>query len=145
MKKWLILVIAVIMIAPVNVRAEAFKSKKEISPFLKSLSSEMIQGNIKDVFEKLKPYWPIPGQEVDAIVYQLENQRNQVMSRFGKILSMEGVEKSFVGDSFYRETYLVKYERHAMAWEFTFYKPDDKWIVNSVLTSDQLDGLFREK
>ncbi|MBU0992300.1 MAG: hypothetical protein KJ737_07380 [Proteobacteria bacterium] len=145
MKKGLICLAIILLAMPSVLMAETFKSKKDVSGFIASLSTEIVQGKIKEVFDKIKPYWPIPEQEIDVIVYQLENQRNQIISRFGKRLSIERAETFEIGDSFYREVYLVKYEKHAVAWVFTFYKPMEQWIVNSVRTSDQMDDFFQKK
>ena len=125
--------------------AQEFENKKEISLFLEGISPELVKGNIKPAFEKIQKYWPIPAQELDAVVYQLESQRSQILNRYGKPLAMERAKKLALGDSFYKEIYLLKYEKHAMCWIFTFYRPEEKWIVNSIIATDQIDSLFEEK
>ena len=47
-----------------------------------------------------------------------------------------------LGGSFVRRVYVQKYEKHAIAWVFTFYRPGEKWLVNSVRFTDQLDGFY---
>lgn len=141
----LMFLVVIVLALPSLLTAEPIKSTKEVSAFLDTLVPDIVQGKIKAVFEKMKPIWPIPAQEVDVIVYQLENQRDQVISRFGKIVAMERVDTYAIGEAFYREVFLLKYEKHAVAWVFTFYKPSDRWIINSVITSDQMDDFFRKK
>ena len=125
--------------------AEEFKSKEEITSFLRDLSPQITKGEIKQAFKKIKPYWPIPAHEVDAIVYQVETQSGQITSRLGQPLSMEVAKTYKIGKSFYREVYLLKYEKHAMCWVFTFYKPKNKWLVNSVVFCDIFERLFEEE
>jgi hypothetical protein len=145
MRLRLIVLMMIFFTLPPLVRAETLQSTKEISQFLETLCPSIVQGKIREVFDKIRPYWPIPAQEVDVIVYQLENQKGQVVSRFGKPLAMERVDTLVIGDVFYREVYLLKYEKHAVAWVFTFYKPSDQWRINSVFTSDQMNDFFRKK
>lgn len=55
---------------------------------------------------------------------------------------MERAGTQVLGDSFVRYIFLEKYERHAIVWAFTFYRPRDNWLVNSAIYTDDFSGMF---
>jgi len=101
------------------------------------------EGKIKEAFESFQPYWPLPSHEVEALIHQAQSQRGQISTRFGKSISIEHVTTEAIGNVFIRDIYLEKHEHHAIAWIFTYYRPMDKWIVNRVIFSAQLEPLFK--
>ena len=100
------------------------------------------EGDLQAAYGHLKPYWPLPSHEIDALIYQAEGQRPTIAARFGKSLSMERAGTQVLGDSFVRYIFLEKYERHAIVWAFTFYRPRDSWIVNSAIYTDDFSAMF---
>ena len=96
------------------------------------------EGKLKEAYETLKPYWAIPDHEVDAIIYQTETQRGPIATRFGKSLSIEHIKTESIGDVFVRHIYLERFEKHALAWIFMYYRPKDRWLVNAVIYSPEI-------
>ena len=43
-------------------------------------------GDVKASMNFLKPYWPLPAQEIDNLTYQTDQQLQMVASRFGNIV-----------------------------------------------------------
>ncbi len=97
---------------------------------------------IDEGYQALKPHWPLPAVEIDNLANQTHNQWPMVRQRFGEPLKMEFVHEARAGESLLRYVYIQKFERHALRWVFTFYKPEGQWLVNSVSFDDQLDRLF---
>jgi len=101
------------------------------------------QGNTKKSMEVLKPYWPLPSEEIDNLVYQTDSQLKMVSSRFGAMIGSDFVTTKLVGTSFVQHTFVVKFEKHAVRYFCTFYKPKDEWLVNSVTWDDKITLLFQ--
>ena len=99
-------------------------------------------GNVDDVFTVLLPYWPLPESEISVLRMQTVQQRGMVSERFGQTLDIRLVDEKLVADSILRITYMEKFERHIIRWVFTYYKPRDQWIVNSIEWDDNIDALL---
>ena len=107
--------------------------------------SAMEQFGAEDIatgYNILKPYWPLPMVEIDNLANQTATQWPVVQQRFGRSLGIEFVKKENVGESFVRFTHVQKFEKHALRWIFTFYRPGEHWVINSVTFDDQIDLLF---
>lgn len=100
------------------------------------------QNNIEQAFDILKKYWPLSSAEVDNLKAHTIKQREVVQSRYGKPISIEYIKSSKVGDSMIQHTFIEKFEHHALKWQLSFYKPADKWIINSVYWDDKLSELY---
>jgi len=100
------------------------------------------EGNIKESFNLLAPYWPIPKQEINNLIYQTETQLKTVETRFGSILGSDFTRTETAGDSFAKHTYVIKFEKHAIRYICVFYKPKTEWLVNTVKWDDSIELLF---
>jgi hypothetical protein len=58
---------------------------------------------------------PLPKHEIDGLIYQIKQQ----------------------------VPLLQKYENHAILWFFDFYRPKDKWLVNTFWFHDRWQELFK--
>ena len=100
------------------------------------------EGKIKESFALLKPYWPIPDQEVENLIYQSETQLKTVKERFGGIIGSDFAKTETAGDSFAKYTYVIKFEKHAVRYICVFYKPREAWFVNMITWDDSIQLLF---
>jgi hypothetical protein len=39
-------------------------------------------------------------------------------------------------------TFIQKFEKHVMRWRLYFYKPRDKWILNTYSTDDKINEIL---
>ena len=85
----------------------------------------------------------MPAAELDNLAYQTRSQLNMVSSRFGKSIGIDYIRTQKAGQSFLKHTYIVKYEKHALRYMCIFYKPNDSWLVNSVVWDDETSSLFK--
>lgn len=100
------------------------------------------QEKLAEGYAVLEPYWPLPEVEIDSLANQTATQWPMVKQRFGASLATEFIAEQKAGSSFVQFIYLQKFERHAMRWIFVFYKPGDRWIVNSFSFDDSVSLLF---
>ena len=99
---------------------------------------KMVEG-----YNVVKPFWPLPPVEIDSLANQTATQWPMVKQRFGASLSTEFIVETKAGQSIAQLVYLHKFERHALRWVFVFYKPADRWLINSVSFDDKIDQLLR--
>jgi len=97
---------------------------------------------LSDGLNLAKKYWVIPDREIDALISTVTRQWKIVNRRFGKYISYELIKTQKISDTFIRYYYLQKFEKHALYWQFTFYKPKDEWYVNKISFKDNMDILF---
>jgi hypothetical protein len=100
------------------------------------------QEKFADAYELLKPHWPLPAVEIEALANQMNTQWPVVRQRYGAAVGTEFIHERKVGGSFVQYTYLHKFERHAIRWVFVFYKPADRWLVNAVSFDDGISQMF---
>jgi hypothetical protein len=100
------------------------------------------QEKFDEAYALLKPHWPMPEEEINELAKTMKTQWPMVIGRYGAPIANEFVRERKAGASFIELTYLQKFERHAMRWRFTFYKPADQWIVNAVSWDDGVGELF---
>lgn len=122
--------------------AETLKSVEDTKSMCSEAAEKFGEGKIKESFSVLKPYWPIPGQEVDNLIYQTETQLKKVKERFGGIIGSDFAKTETAGDSFAKHTYVIKFDKHAVRYICVFYKPREDWLVNMVTWDDSIQLLF---
>ncbi len=57
----------------------------------------------------------------------------------GEYTGYELINSKSFGESLRKETYMVKYERQPIRFEFEFYKPKDKWMLNNFYFSENME------
>ncbi|MDQ7058044.1 MAG: hypothetical protein Q9N62_06225 [Ghiorsea sp.] len=126
----------------VNTNAATITNSQGTKDVCQKAANIFGMGDAKGSFETLKPYWPLPEEELDNLAYQTASQLKMVSSRFGKILGADFVSTKTAGESFVQHTYVIKFEKHAVRYKCTFYKPKNTWIVNAIFWDDKIAPLF---
>lgn len=110
-------------------------SKKIVSLFSKN--------EIPESFEQLKPYWPLPQNEIEPIEEKTIKYLNLIEQRFGKPIGTLKVKNETISDIAIRETYLIRYEFTAIRLKFTYYKNNNGWLVNAFNWDDSFTEEFK--
>ena len=140
--KHLFVSMLVILIFTNVLHADTLTSLSDTKELSNRAASLLAKDKTKEAVSLFKPYWPLPPTEIDMLILKIQNQTSMISSRFGKVVGFEFLKQQQVGKCFVRYIYILKYENHAMRWLFTFYKPQNKWLVNSVYFDDKLSELF---
>ena len=101
------------------------------------------QNEISDAFDVLRPFWPIPENEVDQLEEKTIKYLNLVNQRFGESIGTIKVKNEVISDIALRETYLIRYERTAIRIIVTYYKSQNGWIVNAFKWDDSFAEEFQ--
>ncbi|MFZ5797704.1 MAG: hypothetical protein ACYCYR_16110 [Desulfobulbaceae bacterium] len=140
MKK-IVLLLSVLLLAK-SALAGGFTTKDECRAFADKLMDHFVAADFQEGLNSAKPYWPIPEVEIDGMRNQISQQWPVVDQRFGKAVGKEFIDETRIGQSFLRYRYLHKFEKHALYWQFDFYKPHGEWVINKITFYDDLDSLF---
>jgi len=103
---------------------------------------KILVDDVSGAFDLLKAELGAALPEMDALVMQTVTQRSVAASRFGKAIGVAFIKEEEVGDIVLRLTYVEKRSNHGYRWQFTFYKPNDRWLFDGVKWDDRLVGLF---
>jgi hypothetical protein len=90
----------------------------------------------------MQPFIIVPPAEFDVMRDQLKLQEPMMAQRFGKSIGQEFIREDKIGDSLMRIVYLHRFEKHAMRWNFYFYRGTDGWVLNTFRTDDDVAQLF---
>ena len=132
-----------ISILSLNSIAGTLTTPKQTNALCSKAVKHFSKNEIDKSFDVLKPFWPMPVAELDNLAYQTKTQLKMVSNRFGNAIGTDYIKSQKAGKSFYKHTYIVKYEKHAIRYMCLFYKPKDAWVVNSVIWDDDTPSLFK--
>jgi hypothetical protein len=122
---------------------ESLSSEEEAQSLAREVMESVSKDQFKEGLSKLRPYSVVPVAEFDVQMGQMDMQIPAIAQRFGKSIGYDFVEKEQLGESLMQYVYLQKFEKHVMVWRFIFYKPKDKWLLNTWYFDDQVQPLFK--
>ena len=129
----------VLFLLPATLLARDFKSETETRAFSDKVMREVATGNLKGGFDQIvAAYTVVPKVELDGLISQAMLQVPLMEARFGKSIGYEFISESRAGDSVIKYVYLHKFEKHAIVWQFVFYRPNQTWLINSFKYSDSI-------
>lgn len=134
--------VALLSLQAVALAEENLKNVRATKRIAENIISQIEQGKVDEAFTQLKAYWPLAPGEVDDLLAHTKEQRKLVKERFGQPLSVEFIRTEEVGSSLVRHTFIEKFERHALRWQLSFYKPSDHWIVNTIYWDDKVSDVY---
>lgn len=106
--------------------------------FMKSI----VEGDVDSAFSSVKPYFPISQREFDNLVHETRAQLQGNQPSFGSTLSYKFVQEKRVDNFLLRFTFVIKHEMTVTVWKFLYYKPEGKWLLNSLNWNDRVSDLF---
>ena len=135
--------LSALLLAGMNLAHGAtLRNSDEAKELAEKVLSRVVVGDIERAFAVVKPYWPFPESELEALAAQAVQQRSLMANRLGKSLGFALLRRDMVTDVFLRLTYVEKLENTGLLWMFTFYKVKDAWKLQSLLWDDDIAKLF---
>lgn len=125
------------LLLPMSVAAQAATTEDQTKPICTEAAKHFAAGNYDLAYQSLLPHWPLPKEEVQNLGYQTKMQLKMAGERYGASFGAEYVATVTAGESLIRHIFLIKHEKHALKFACVFYKPNDKWLVNSVFWDDK--------
>jgi hypothetical protein len=105
------------------------------------IMTRLCRDGVEAAFEKIRSLSPLAPEELDKLETGTADQLAAIGPRFGKILGFEKVRTQKKSDSVMECVYLVKCERHILRWRFYFYRPQERWFLNSLTWDDNIKEL----
>ena len=116
--------------------------KDELRAFADQIVAAAADGRVADAFALMRPRMPLSEEEINAAEELTVRQLKMVAPRYGDAVGYEFIRSDVAGESLVKLLYIVKYEKHIVRWEFIFYRPHDKWMLNNFKWDDQAIRLF---
>lgn len=114
----------------------------EARSYCEAVINHASKGQIEEAFVLVGSQWPFPVAELKPVQEQAEKNQVSVVERFGQPCGYRLVKEELVPEVCLRYTYVIKYEKHLVRWQFVFYKAKDRWQLNSFKWDDAIEALF---
>ncbi len=134
--------ILISLLITTTVHAAALESKEASRKLTDQVMLKVASGDLQGGLLLMKPYTIIPESEFNVMLEQTKLQLPAIQGRFGKTLGAEFLYEKLVGKSLLKIVQIQKFERHIMRWQFIFYNPDGKWVLNTFNFDDNIRSLF---
>ena len=131
-----------LMLSPSVAMTEELKDSTAAVALAEKVVQKASTGDVRGGLEIARPYLATPSSQFDVLLGQLEMQAPVQAAQYGKSIGYELLRNDTVGDSLIRIVYIQKFERHAVAWIFYFYKPKNDWLLTELSYSDALSSAF---
>ena len=118
------------------------RNPEEAKELAEKVLSRAVVGDMNGIATVVKPYWPFPEDELEALVAQTAQQRHLLANRLGKSVGFTLVRREVVADTFLRLVYVERFENTGLRWMFTFYKVRDVWKFNGFTWDEEIAKLF---
>lgn len=119
-----------------------FKSKDEVATYAENITTLFKEQDFSKAFTELRKYWPISEEEIRQMESQTKEQFEIVSERFGAIVGTDFVKEKLAKDFAIKRIHVIKFEKHIIRLDFTFYKSDKGWLLNAFRWDDQMGELF---
>jgi hypothetical protein len=118
------------------------RSPEEAKELAEKVLARAAVGDIDGIATVVKPYWPFPEEELEALVARTTQQRSLLANRLGKSVGFAFVRREVAADTFLRLVYVERFENTGLRWMFTFYKVRDVWKFNGFAWDEEIAKLF---
>lgn len=127
---------------PAQAEDTALENREAVETHTDAFMDRLHDGRVLAAYRNMED---VLGVDADGFEEQGESARDffrQVRERVGDPIAHDRVRAASIKNHFYRLDYLQKFEGAALAWEFTFYRPENKWLLVGVSYSTELDHLY---
>lgn len=142
MRSMLVGIVLFLVLGSSAALAQSLGTEEEARALAQSVMEEVAAGRVVKGLERLRPYNVYPKQEFDAMLAKTQEQLPAMDQRFGASIGWDFVTVEKVGEALRQYVYLQKFERHVMVWRFIFYRPRDKWMLDTFYFDDRVQLLF---
>jgi hypothetical protein len=126
--------------------ARAQESARDPADVRKAADASMAKlsdGDIKGAFGDFRRSFASPADSLSSLEITYKSQREVATLAFGKPLGeVEFIREELVGRSLLRLIYLEKFERNAIVWRMTYYRPNQEWFLHTLSWDDKPQDLF---
>ena len=119
------------------------KDKERINDVCDKFMLEFQHGNISKALQLLKVNSIMAPSAIDTLQVTISKQKSTIVSSYGKILSFEFINERKIRDFLAKRTYILKFEKYYLKFDFTLYKTPTGWrITNFNYNEDLIEVLY---
>lgn len=122
--------------------AQAMASMDEAVAASDRMMKGIVAGQAREAIEVGMSHSTIPAETGAALLQQIE-QHKPTIEDYGASVDYELVRNDTIHGSLIRTVYLHRFERHAMVWQFVWYRGKGGWVLSSLKYSADLPQLFQ--
>lgn len=123
----------VIALMTVFMESKAFASGVHSSNDAISLAEnamkKIVVDDVEGALELLRPYSSVEWGEFNALAKSVADTYRTRPGGFGDSLGYTLLSTESVGDTLLRISFLQKFKRRPLQWDFYFYKPEQDWLI----------------
>lgn len=142
MRSILVATLLFFSILPLDASSAELKDPDAALALSDKVMKRAVSQGVREGLELLTPYIVVPENEFQTALDKIDLQLPVFASRFGKVIGYELIRNDTVGASLIQPVYLLKYEKHALVWRFTYYKNDKGWVLNTFKYADDFSGVL---
>ncbi|MBU6249727.1 MAG: hypothetical protein KGO47_00980 [Cyanobacteria bacterium REEB417] len=137
-------ILALLLLSPPNAFAQqqVASSTDALRKVLDQSMGSLAKGQIKEGYSTLSLYSSLPSADMQVALEDILNQQPGIQRRFGGRLGYQFLRSEGMGDNLIRWTYLERFEKSAITWNFIGYRGKAGWMISGVTWSGDLERLF---
>ena len=128
--------LAVMAIPAALAQTKSLDSLRQARTLSDTVMDDAMRGNYRHAFERFRPHWSLKPEELETAIKKIQEGIKLLNKRFGKPIGYQLMKTQKAQDFLVRYIYVMKYQRALVRWKFTYYKPQNHWIVLSVTFDD---------
>lgn len=122
---------------------KAMASMDEAMALSNRMMKGIVGGDAREAIELGLPHSTIPAEQGEGLIQQIEQQKPTIDAGYGASVDYELVRNDTIHDSLIRAVFLHRFERHAMVWQFVWYRGKGGWVLSGLKYSADLPLLFQ--
>lgn len=111
----------------------------------KSWSSLFLQGNYTQMFDEMKPYWPIPENKIEDMKSKTIQFKDAIRENYGEPIDIVLIGEENLQNVAFREVYFLRHERSTLRAIFTYYHNGKGWTLSSFEWDDSFSKEFAQE
>jgi hypothetical protein len=119
-----------------------FTGREKAKSYCETVMNLLMKGKNQEAFDLLKAEWLYDPADVQKAREQNEREQAVLIERFGQPVGIQLVKEEEVAGVGLKYTYLIRYEKTPIRWQFVFYKPKDRWLLNGFKWDSSFEALF---
>lgn len=142
------LLLSTVLLMPASALAEppadqVLQDRQAIHTQTGDFMTRVADNQVEAAYQQLRPFLGVASDPFDQSAREANAYFQLVTGQVGQPLASVYLRSEGIGEHFYRETWLQKFNAAAIAWTFTFYRPNDDWKLVGVSYSTDLDTLYQ--
>ena len=137
-------ILALLILSPANALAQqqVASSTDALRKVLDQSMGAFAKGQIKEGYSTISLYSSLPSADMQVALEDILNQQPGIARRFGGRIGYQFLRSEGMGDNLIRWTYLERFEKSAITWNFIGYRGKAGWMISGVTWSGDLERLF---